>query len=71
MICVCLDFKSFKIAHVTENQILIKMCFKVYVLLFLFLQHGSDSENDLWDDTALIKAYDNAISLVKVRFITY
>lgn len=36
MICVCLDFKKFKIAHVTENQILIKMCFKVYVLLFLF-----------------------------------
>lgn len=41
------------------------------VCVTFFLQHGSDSENDLWDDTALIKAYDNAISLVKVRFITY
>ncbi|XP_061164202.1 survival motor neuron protein-like [Saccostrea echinata] len=28
---------------------------------------GSDSENDLWDDTALIKAYDNAISIVKAH----
>ncbi|XP_048733380.2 survival motor neuron protein 1-like [Ostrea edulis] len=36
-------------------------------LLFQRGQQGSDSENDLWDDTALIKAYDNAISLVKAH----
>uniref|UniRef100_K1RDL1 Survival motor neuron protein n=1 Tax=Magallana gigas TaxID=29159 RepID=K1RDL1_MAGGI len=36
-------------------------------LLFQRGGHGSDSENDLWDDTALIKAYDNAISLVKAQ----
>ncbi|XP_022333779.2 survival motor neuron protein-like [Crassostrea virginica] len=36
-------------------------------VLFQRGRHGSDSENDLWDDTALIKAYDNAISLVKAQ----
>ncbi|XP_062602897.1 survival motor neuron protein 1-like [Saccostrea cucullata] len=36
-------------------------------VLFHRGRHGSDSENDLWDDTALIKAYDNAISIVKAH----
>ena len=32
-------------------------------LTFLFLQN---SDTDAWDDTALIKAYDEAVSQVKV-----
>lgn len=68
MICVCLDFKNCTCYRESDID---KNVFKSICVAFSFLQHGSDSENDLWDDTALIKAYDNAISLVKVRFITY
>ncbi|XP_033750505.1 survival motor neuron protein 1-like [Pecten maximus] len=39
----------------------------VGTVLFKKGQAGSGSENELWDDTALIKAYDNAVKLMKSK----
>ncbi|WAR00621.1 SMN-like protein [Mya arenaria] len=34
---------------------------------FLFHRGQEEEEEDIWDDTALIKAYDEAVSLVKMK----
>ncbi|KAL5005041.1 hypothetical protein ScPMuIL_018497 [Solemya velum] len=36
----------------------------------LYQRGQNDSDSDLWDDTALIKAYDNAINLMKDKMLT-
>ncbi|XP_060073615.1 survival motor neuron protein 1-like [Ylistrum balloti] len=42
----------------------------VGTVLFQKGQTGSGSDNELWDDTALIKAYDNAVKLMKSKIKT-
>ena len=37
----------------------------IIILVFDFLIKDDDNE-DIWDDTALIKAYDEAVSVMKV-----
>jgi len=35
----------------------------------IFIFQNAESDSDIWDDTALIKAYDNAVNVMKVSQI--
>jgi hypothetical protein len=37
----------------------------------IFIFQNAESDSDIWDDTALIKAYDNAVNVMKVSQIKY
>ena len=42
-----------------------------YKNVHTYIFQNAESDSDLWDDTALIKAYDNAINVMKVSQIKY
>ena len=43
----------------------------IFFLIRLFIFQNAESDSDIWDDTALIKAYDNAVNVMKVSQIKY
>jgi hypothetical protein len=42
-----------------------------FFFIRLFIFQNAESDSDIWDDTALIKAYDNAVNVMKVSQIKY
>ena len=40
-----------------------------YNILFIYDQNATATADDVWDDTALIKAYDKAVNLAKSEVV--
>lgn len=68
-------FKIFKYPLLVEFYVWIKMALgtsilcltkpiQAYIIFIFYLSQSDDS--DIWDDTALIKAYDKAVASFKV-----